>query len=318
MFKEGEPRIESSVLDRETLLSIEEIAKARGEEKKTAVPEYRMREYDFNDVKVAMLRKRIPVDELEGKEHEEEVVRLLKSKKEQEISVFEELLVNAFIEQTRIAKKFGLPEESVYTSMKLDFRRAEDMMMDQWGDIFALTLAKHTEILKKMGANDEDIITEVSGHIFHESIHINEGGLGKNLLGGKGPLGEVTSITGQLAYYLEKGYRGPKAYDAKCSLQGQKKAKEGNINNRDYDVATSVSGELLLEQLMASYPEVAEGVEAETSFDVCQEIVAKLSEAERTRLITCLKKAIAQSTDEKKFKEVIGKLKQEYKVENNS
>lgn len=95
----------------------------------------------------------------------------------------------------------------------------------------------------------------------------------------------------------------------KCSLRGQKKIKEDKEKSFDHETATAVAAELLLEQLKASYPEIAAEIKAETSLDACEQIVARISAEKRDALIPALKEAIFQSTDKQKFEEVIKRLK---------
>jgi hypothetical protein len=267
--------------------------------------------YVFPDASVSLQPHDIDPEDWRFAESKSHIDSLRAKKDKSEAFFGEKVLVNALLRQEKIAKIFGLSKDGLCLSLKPEYLTESDMLMNDFNDVYMLTLDNHIEELKKMGASEEQIPIELSGHIFHEAIHQVDGRLKEELLGGRSPLGEVTSITGQLAYYLAENYKGPKAYDAKCSLLGQKKIKEGKDLSTDHAVATSVAGELLLEQLMVTYPGIAETVETEsgTALDTCEAIVAKLSEAERTRLIPCLKEAILQSTDEKKFKGVVARLR---------
>ena len=318
MLREGaEPTTETSLLSRETPLTIEEISAIRLPRSDSLL--YREYNYSVEGQKISILQMKqmfktdMHDNQINVEEHSKELIKLFKSAELTEHGegyIYENLLANSLLEQLRIAKKFDLPIESIYKSMKLDFRDVDSKIsLEDNGFIYTFVLQRHIELLKKDGATDEQILTEVSGHIFHESLHDFDGNLSGVLFGGKRPLGEFTSITGQLAYYLEKGYDGPTSYDVKCSSTGQEKINEGADQVFDHEIATTVAYELLLGQLQVGFPEVASAVETKTSADACEAIVARLSEAERTRLIPVLKEAILQSTDEKKFKEVVARLK---------
>jgi len=252
-------------------------------------------------------------DVIDGEKHSKNLKDLYKASgypENGDTHIYERLLTNALVEQLKIAKKFGLPAKSIYKSMKLDFRDEQSrVLMDNVGFVYPFILQKHIDVLKKSKATDEQIITEISGHIFHESLHDIDGELTDVLFGGKRSFGEVTSITGQLAYYLEKGYDGPKGYDVKCSARGQKKIKEDKEKSFDHETATVVASELLLEQLKIAYPDIE--IDAEMSLDACEQLVAQIPPERRDALIPALKEAILQSADEKKFNAVVARLKEE-------
>jgi len=322
-MREGEPRIGEnileSVLDRESPLTIQEIERARSEDFEVHYV-YKGRKYQFGKTEVSILRKRIDEEDIKSEEHKEQILSVLRNKKEGEVYHHETLLVNILVEQARIARKFDIPPEGLYLSMKLNYSHTENIkiLMSNFGDIYVLPFVKHIEGLKKLGASEQDIIIELAGHVFHEAIHIGEGGIEEALLGNKPALGEVTPITAQLAYYLEKGYHGPSSYDKSFLKRGMEKIyneKDSDSNYRDYDIALCVAYELLLEQLSNTFPEVAASIKANNSADACEEIVSKIPPGKRDALIPCLKKAILESTDKKKFKEIIEKLKNKYKYE---
>jgi hypothetical protein len=197
--------------------------------------------------------------------------------------------------------------------MKLDYGYRLDGakdLMGSMGNIYVLQLIKHIDTLEKMGASEDQIAVELAGHAFHEAVHQGENGLDEALLNKKRPLGEVTSITSQLAYYLMRGYNGPKSYDNSFFEDGIKKIYNGENSVSEHNVATCVSHELLLEQLVAFFPEIADSIESKTSLDACEEIVAKIPQEKRDSLIPALKEAIFQSTDREKFNEVIKKLRE--------
>jgi len=225
-MREGEPQFEADILDRETPLSVDEIANARGPEEKifpSSVGKTRY-EYYFGDISVSILRKGIAADDFE--KNKERILAVLKSKEEGEILPCEKLLVNALVEQYRIAKMFGIKETEVWSSLLADYTHEGSSMMSYMGDeVYMLSLAQHIDSLKKEGATNEQVITEISGQIFHESIHNGK----TEISGHNSPFGEVTPITGQLAYYLAKRYRGPKGYDAPRSLLGLKKLNQVKI-----------------------------------------------------------------------------------------
>jgi hypothetical protein len=312
MFKEAETA-ESDLLERETPLTIEEIADLRSE--KTTIYSIPARSYEFEGHKFTICREPAVLDKIKSEERKKEIADLVKTKEPREVANSERLLVNVLIEQARIAKKFGVPETAMTRFVKLNYTETGDIMMNDSGQIYMEPLKRHIEILKKFGATDEDVITEISGNLFHETVHNKDGNesINETLLGGRKPLGEVTPITAQLSYYLEKGYKGPKGYNSDTVLAGLKKIQEeqveGVVATLDYDVATSVSCELLLEQILINYPEFSDDMGSETSLDTCEQIIEKLSEAEKSRLIPCFKEAISQSCDKQKFDEVVNRLK---------
>lgn len=180
-----EPRDEN-LLDRETPLTIEEISTSRLPETDSMIG---FKDHNYNvdgeEISILELRDKYKRDmfnnEIDEERHTENLRKLFKSSESFEHGdsyPYEGLLVNALVEQLRIAKKFNLPVKSIYKSMKLDFREEQArILMDNTGFIYPFILQKHIESLKKEGATDEQIITEVSGHIFHESLHDIDGEL---------------------------------------------------------------------------------------------------------------------------------------------
>lgn len=298
-----------NLLDRETPFTVEEIAAMRSKEIKDSFGS--LRKYNAPGVEVIVGQNPLLDYKIRGEEHLRHIKSVGGLREKGEAHVFEWLLVNALFEQARIAKKFGLPERSVNLSMKLDFSERGSMMMDNWGNIYILALSEHIESLKKKGANDNQIITEVSGHIFHEAIHMatdhadTEEGLDTALLGGRGSIGEITSITGQLSYYLEKGYTGPKTFDTHWALEGRKKISGGEDDVFDYDIATAITQDLILEQLKSVFPDIFKEGKAVT----CEEVISKIPPERKYVLISALKEAILQSANPEKIEAVIGNYK---------
>ncbi len=296
---------QENVLEREIPLSIEEISMARSDE---VLRKGKRREYNFGDISFSILREGMSSEEFD--KNKNQLLSIDKKKQEGEIFAYEGLLVNALTEQGRIAEMFGVKREDLWTGVVADYKIKSRAMMSCFGQkVYMLSLDQHIDLLKKEGATDEQIITEISGHMFHESIHEHDFSIYAELLGKKAPLGELSPITAQLAYYLAKGYKGPKGYDTyRCSL-GVGEIKAGKNLELNHEIATAVSAELLLEQLKTAYPDIAAGIETKTSLDACEQIVARIPTERRDALIPALKQAILQSTDEEKFKEVVAGFK---------
>lgn len=299
-----EPQLD--LLDRKTSLTIEEISKIRTNKHQLSNhPSLQRRDYKLGGTEISVINQRIYTDDPEFKKNREKIDDMTKSKEKGEVYPFERVIVNALFEQASIAKAFNIPTNS---SFKLDFTGGKTRMMDNHGFVNVLVLREQINSLKRDGATDEQVITEISGHMFHEALHMCAD-MESGLLRGKTPAGEFTSITGQLAYYIAKGYSGPSSYDNDSLAEGVKKVENDNNSIFDYDVATLAAAELILEQLQSTYPEVAGETKSGTALDACETIVAKLSEAEGTRLIPCLREAILQSTSEEIFDEIVNRLK---------
>lgn len=163
--------------------------------------------------------------------------------------------------------------------------------------------------MKKQGATDEQVMTELAGHIFHEAVHQGEEGLDAALLNGRSSFGEVTTVTAQMAYYLDKGYQGPSSYDSRRMQQGLRKIQDGAGSVRDYDIATYVASQLLLRSLQETYPELFREIMQMNALEACRHIVGKLSYEQRQQLIPSLKNAIARSADEEEYKKITEQLR---------
>jgi len=130
-MREGEPQIETGVLNRETPLTIEEISAIRLPEAESVIIGFRRYGYNIDGREISILEKQdkykrdIFNDEIDYEKHRENLKKLSKSSESSELGgtyIYEGLLVNALVEQLRIAEKFNLPVSSIYKSMKLDFR----------------------------------------------------------------------------------------------------------------------------------------------------------------------------------------------------
>jgi len=304
---------QENLLDRETPLTIEEISQVRSKSPFSQFDRsYKKMDYHFGDVSISILRQSISPEDFE--KNKDKILALHDGRENAESFGHETLLVNALIEQNRIAKMFGVDSKDLWSSCVADYSHSGKAMMDNMGDnVYMLSLDEHVKKLEKDGATNEQVIIEIAGQMFHESIHQNEPTVRKELLRGKASLGELTPITAQLAYYLAIGYTGPKGYDAySCSL-GIEDIKKGKDLEKNHEIATSVSAELLLEQLKSVYPDIAEGVDIKSSLDACETIVVAIPPERRRFLMPALKEAILQSTDEKKSTEVVKRLKQKGK-----
>jgi hypothetical protein len=193
--------------------------------------------------------------------------------------------------------------------MKLDYTsQATGILMSNFGDIFMQTLAKHVDYLKERGATDQQVITELAGHVFHEAVHQGEEGLDGALLEGRTALCEVTTITSQLAYYLSERYTGPKSYDARRCKAGTKKIKDGGDNLLDHDIATTISYDLLFQQLKTDFPDIAVEVEGLDPPAGCERIAELIPSERDGELMSSFRSAIAESTKKEVSASIIDKL----------
>ena len=184
-------------------------------------------------------------------------------------------------------------------------------MVNSDGDLDLRLLDGHIRILRQQGATDEQLVTELAGHIFHESVHDGAGNMEEVFLGGRPSFGEITTVTAQLAYYLEKGYKGPTSYNKSMFRNGFKKVQDGGNNSVDYDIATYIGVTLILKSLREAYPELVQEIEGVDPLTACSTIIEKLSEGDRQQLIPSLKKAIADSTDRKVFGDILNQTRQD-------
>lgn len=307
-FDTAEPKLD--LLKRENPLSIEEIQEIRSDKYQMPnKPSLQYRDYKLGETEISVINQRIYTDDPEFKKNKERIDDMVKGKEKGEVYPYERVIVNALFEQAKIAKAFDVPTNSAF---KLDFTGGKTIMMDNHGHVNVLVLREQINSLKKDGATDEQVITEISGHMFHEALHMCAD-MESGFLQGKQAVGEFTSITGQLAYYILKGYNGPSSYDNNSLVEGAKKIKEGKNSAFDYDVATFAAAELLFRQLSATYPEIAKELKAKTALDACENIVAKIPQEKRELIISCLKEAIVQSTDEKKFRDIISQAENKNK-----
>lgn len=241
----------------------------------------------------------------------DEIISFLKARQNDEGYRYEQLIVNALLKQFEIGQKFGLSRESLYTDFKLNVEDRGTVLVDDWGHLYLRVLDDHVGTLRQQGATDEQLVTELAGHIFHESVHNAEGNMSEVLFNGKRPFGEIATVTTQMAYYLEEGYDGPTTYNSRWFRTGLNKVQNGGNNSRDYDIATYVGGKLIFQSLREAYPAMLAEVEGMDPIAASKTIVAKLSIEERKQLIPTLKKAIASSADQEVFETILKQTKQE-------
>ncbi len=240
-----------------------------------------------------------------------EIVLFLKCKKEDEAYRYENLIVNALLKQFEIGRKFGLSNESLCSGLNLNVEYTGRSIADDKQNLYLRTLDRHVVTLAKEGASEEELVIELAGHIFHESVHDADGNMSQVFFNGKGPFGEVSTVTAQLAYYLEIGYEGPTTYNSGRYLEGVNKIQSGENSSLDYDIATCVAGDLIFQSLLETYPSILITAVAVDHITACRIIVEKLTENEKQLLIPSLKKAIANSADELQFKAILEQVKQE-------
>lgn len=300
----------NDILNRDTPLTIEEITKIRSEVTTHPLSHIRGRTYQVAEGTVGIWPNH---PEPNVPNILEQMRSLGKLKESREAYTFERILVNALLEQLRISEKFALPKNVLMQDLKLEYLDTGTRLADARGIINVQVLAQHINTLKMQGATDEQIITELSGHLLHEEIHEANKPLKDTLLEGNSSFFEITTITAQLAYYLEKGYNGPTSYDIRKFKKGLQKIKDGQTSSAgDYDVATCSAATLIRRSLQKSYPTLAEETKDMDSYTACQTIVAKIPSEEKGKLIPSLKKAIAQSADPNEFQAIIRELTEDH------
>lgn len=282
-----------TALDNSRILTQEEISSAHSEQ---LIGSQKLHTYALPEGSVAAAF--IPPDLGRiSEEEKDKIIHFLKARKDGERYRYEALVVNVLFEQLQIAKKFGLSQDSLYTTFRLDVEGDASMLADHEANLHLRVLDKHVNILMQEGATEDQLVTELSGHIFHESVHNAKGNMADVLFNGNRPVGEITTVTSQMGYYLEKGYTGPRSYDLNRFKNGLKKIQNGESNVLDYDIATCVGISLLLQSLTETYPNLIPDIENMDPFTACESMVTKLSPEDRQRLIPALKKAMANSAD---------------------
>lgn len=308
-FPQPTPTVESTRgLERRQLLTVDEISNIRTDER---IGHKIGHTYTLGDRSVSTVFLSPDMDAISDQKRDE-ILTFLQAKENGEGYRYEPLIVSSLFKQYDIGSKFGLSEDSLYRDFKLIVEDKGKIMLDDWGHIYLRVLDEHVKkSLKPRGATDEQMVTELAGHVFHESVHNAEGNMKQVLFNGKTPFGEIASVTAQLAYYLDEGYNGPTSYNDNRFSDGLNKVRSGNTNGRDYDIATYVGGTLILNALREAYPKFLPEIKDMDPIVACYAIVGKMSSDERQSLIPTLKKAMANSADEKVFEDVLNKAKQE-------
>lgn len=302
----------SETPDIQRSLTVKEILSIRTDERVGRSIVYR---YKTADRTVSTTFVSPSIDRMSDNEREA-ILKFLRSRQNGEGYRYEPLVVNSLLRQFQIGQRFGLNRDSLYTDFKLNVENKGSILVDDWGHVYLRVLDEHVNILRRQGATEEQLITELAGHIFHESIHNAEDNMREVLFNGKDPFGEIATITAQMAYYLDEGYTGPTAYTQQQFKAGFNKIQAGRTNSRDYDIATYVSVSLILQSLKETYPTFLPKAEKIDPISACRTIVSKLSPNERRNLIPTLKKAIVNSADERVFEDILDKTrrKKEEKV----
>jgi hypothetical protein len=221
------------------------------------------------------------------------------------------IIVNALLKQRRIAQTFNVPENMIPAGFKIEAGSRSDMMMNNWGEMYLNTVRTHVERLREKGATDAEIMTELAGHIFHESVHDTSAEGMQQMFRGNDTTGEISTVTAQTAYYLSEGYTGPTSYTPDAVPAGAEKirATSGKFDQRDYDVATCTAGELIHQRLIRAFPAISRSVQTKNSLKAVYEICKQISAEDRPRLLTALREAMADSCDPKMLQDLQLRLK---------
>jgi len=286
-------------------LSMDEINSIRTEEK---VGNYTRKIYTGPEGVVSTMFIIPNFDKIPPKEADE-ILAFLRARQIGEGYRYEPLIVNSLLEQFQIGQKWGLSNDSLYVNFKLIVDEKGFIVLDGDANLYLRVLDDHIKVLRQQGVSEEELVTEFAGHIFHESVHNGEGNMRAVLLNGKSPIGEITTVTAQMAFYLDEGYTGYTAYTPSRFRAGLNKIQNGITDGRDYDIATYVGGSLILKSLKEAYPVYVGGLENMDAITASRAIIARLSVDERQTLVPTLKKAIVDSADENVFDDILNRTK---------
>lgn len=176
--------------------------------------------------------------------------------------VEEYTLAAALLAQREIAEMFGLDRGALCRMLKLryDENRGDGIMNSH----FLVYVAKFREkmaLLRSRGFSEEDIIREVSGYVFHESLHnIDDEPLLQDSLGVPQCIDEYTTMTGELGYFLLTGHERSLASEEDFEAKGLTilRGQSSNDQKADHQKAVAVAYRLLLDALLAAFPEHAD------------------------------------------------------------
>jgi hypothetical protein len=221
------------------------------------------------------------------------------------------IIVNALLQQQRIAIALNAPADMVQTAFKVEWGSGSDTMMNNWGTMFVSTVRRHVEVLRSQGASDAEIVTELSGHIFHEAVHDTSADGTKQMYRGNPSNGEISTITTQTAYYISAGYHGPTSYEPDAVPAGAEKIRKGQgaLDRTDYDVATCVAGELIHRRLAKAFPKIAREIQTKNPLEAAHEIAKRVPVEDQPKLLTALREAVADSCDPKELQDLQTRLK---------
>ncbi len=216
----------------------------------------------------------------------------------------EHLLVNALLMQVKGAERFGLDSSMVRNSLVPGTPGSGWLMEAMSPEIDMHSMHAVAERLRKSGLNEKQVCTELAGQILHESFHDPDSRIsGTNLYGKRSAYGEITSVTGQTAYYiLERFDVRHSAYNPRDCVAGregmQKSAKDVK---RDYDRATAIAGELIWTRLLKAFPMYAENLGDLDPLSAAQALRNRIPPEREDAVVAVLKNAIADSTDPEKI-----------------
>ncbi len=286
-------------------ISTDKLAEIRKDLTVSKSPQSRLYEYDLGDGYKVTLNQTIGFPDNASDKFIAKYRNYVMSKKEGEVFAFETVLVNALRLQVEASKIFKIPFKSMFQgfNIQLDSKsESSNSLIDSWGNINPVILLEHSQALK--GITDEQLSIELAGHLFHESMHQTD----EIIFSESGALGEITSVTSQLAFYLYEGYTGPTSYNERRFSIGVKDLKDKDKHSPfDYNIATCVGTELILEQLRETFPDIKS--DASNSYLINRDICSKVKPEDKEKLALCLRRAMELSNREEVFNGIIRKVK---------
>ena len=237
-----------------------------------------------------------------------------------EESNYRNLLLNSLIEQKNAAKILGVPREKMSHSLELNYRTEKNwgLMENAQDVVYMQQLQKHVKALRSRGCTDQEIITELAGHIYHEHAHENTS-LAAEFSGPKfrGDTVEVFSITSQLAYYTGVDYFGPSSYGRAEYARGLQMISGGKGSLRDHEFGTVVGYELLRGRLIEHFPEYANEINGKDAISAIRAIRSRIPPEHSQKLQTALRESIQDSNDISKINKIKSIVLKNYLKSNN-
>ncbi len=227
---------------------------------------------------------------------------LLKQMQPGQREMEEYVLAASLHEQRNIAAAFGLPASALCKVLKLDYsRNAGDGIMDSYFNVYMRTFLEKMRLLRSEGFQEEDLIHEVAGYAFHETLHSpGDSQEISALLKSDRAIGEVTPITGELAYHLLSRHRRSLFTIEGFEQRGLAALRNGDNTHQKHEHmrACAIAYKLLRNRLSEAFPlpaQLAANMHPDSA--ACWSIRDAVTASEETRLTEALKGALADSAN---------------------